>query len=83
VLQAFPEERCFEAYFACLRADPAIVDGGVADLLDKERICFGGELFGEGFAFLFESFEADFQNLMQVELLFKGSEELGGCSGFA
>jgi hypothetical protein len=32
----------------------------VADLLDEEGIGFGGEIFGEGFAFLFESFEADF-----------------------
>jgi hypothetical protein len=66
-----------------LRAGSAIVDGCVADLLDKERIRFGGEFFGEGFAFLFETFEADFQNLVQVELLFEGSEKLGGCSGFA
>lgn len=66
-----------------LSAGPAIVDGCVADLLDKEGICFGSEFFGEGFAFLFEAFEADFQNLVQVELLFKGGEELGGCSGFA
>jgi hypothetical protein len=55
----------------------------VADLLNKEGICFGSEFFGEGFAFLFESFEADFQDLMQVELLFEGGEELGGGSGFA
>ena len=66
-----------------LRARLAIVDGCMANLLNEERICFGGEFFGEGFAFLFESFEADFQNLVQVELLFKGGEELGGCSGFA
>ena len=66
-----------------LCASPAIVDGGVADLLNEEGTGFGSELFGEGFAFLFESFEADFQDLMQVELLFEGGEELGGGSGFA
>jgi hypothetical protein len=55
----------------------------VADLLNEEGIGFGGELFGEGFTFLFEAFEADFQNLMQVELLFEGGEKLGGCSSFA
>jgi hypothetical protein len=55
----------------------------VADLLNEEGICFGSELFGEGFAFLFEAFEADFQDLVQVELLFEGGEELGGSSGFA
>jgi len=67
----------------CLRAGPAIVDGCVADLLNEEGICFGSELFGEGFAFLFEAFKADFQNLVQVELLFEGGEELRGGSGFA
>jgi hypothetical protein len=62
---------------------PAVIDGGVADLLHKEGIRFGGEFFGEGFAFLFEAFEADFQDLVQVELLFEGGEELGGGSGFS
>jgi hypothetical protein len=55
----------------------------MANLLNEERICFGGEFFGEGFAFLFEAFKADFQNLVQVELLFEGGQELGGSSGFA
>jgi len=62
---------------------PAVIDGCVADLLDEEGVCFGGQFFGEGFAFLFEAFEADFQDLVQVELLFEGGEELGGGSGFA
>ena len=67
----------------CLCAGPAIVDGGVADLLNEEGTGFGSELFREGFAFLFESFEADFQDLVQVQLLFEGGEELGGGSGFS
>jgi hypothetical protein len=66
-----------------LCAGSAIVDGGVADLLNKEGICFRSEFFGKGFAFLFEAFEADFQELMQVQLLFEGGEELRGGSGFA
>ena len=66
-----------------LCAGPAIVDCCVADLLNEEGIGFRGEFFGEGFAFLCEAYEADFQDLMQVELLFKGGEELGGGSGFA
>ena len=66
-----------------LCAGPAIVDGGVTDLLNEEGIGFRGEFFGEGFAFLFESFEADFQNLVQIKLLFEGGEELGSGSGFA
>jgi hypothetical protein len=55
----------------------------VADLLDEEGVCFRGEFFGEGFAFLFEAFEADFQDLVQVELLFEGCKEFTGRSGFA
>ncbi len=55
----------------------------MADLLNEEGIGFRGEFFGEGFAFLFESFETNFQNLVQVELLFEGGEELGRGSGFA
>lgn len=62
---------------------PAVIDGGVADLLDEEGICLDCDFFGEGFAFLFEAFEADFEDLVQVELLFEGGEELGGGSGFA
>lgn len=85
-VKSFPAEAHYDgAGGATLRlcAGSAIVDGGVADLLNEEGISFGGELFGEGFAFLFETFEPDFQDLVQVELLFEGGEELGSCSGFA
>jgi hypothetical protein len=79
------EAHCDDAGEAtlCLCAGPAIVDSGVADLLNEEGTGFGSEFFGEGFAFLFEAFEADFQDLVQVQLLFEGGEKLGGGSGFA
>jgi hypothetical protein len=85
VKSSHTEAPCDDAGEATLYlcAGSAIVDGGVADLLNKEGICFGSEFFGEGFAFLFKAFEADFQNLMQVQLLFESDEELRGGSGFA
>jgi hypothetical protein len=53
----------------------------VTDLLNEKGIGFGSKFFGEGLALLFESLKANFQNLVQVKLLFEGSEELGSGSG--
>jgi hypothetical protein len=55
----------------------------MTNLLDKKRVCLGGDFLRESFALLFEAFKADFQDLVQVELLFEGGKELGRGSGFA
>jgi hypothetical protein len=60
-----------------------VKDSGVADLLDEGCACRSGEFFGKSFAFVFESLETNFYELMPVEEIFQLGEKFGRSSGFA